>query len=394
MRILYHHRTQGAEPEAVHIAAIVSALRRLGHEVDIIGAARVPSRGGRYKPSLVGRVKRRMPRLMIEIIQIAYNGISFIRLASALRRNKYDFLYERYAIYNVAGVFAARTFKVPLVLEVNTLYARAWKMYYGLRLQRLALRWERFAFRSADTVITVTDALRKLLEEEGVERSRIAVTHNAIDPEDFEPHLFRVSALKSQLGLPRIVAGFVGTMNPWQGVSGFAEVIERVARVRSDVGFLFVGDGEGRHDLEVRLQRRGLREKAVFVGRQPHSEIPGYVALMDIGLLLDTNAYGSPMKIFEYWVMGKAVIAAGAVPVLEVIEDGITGLVIPPGDAAAMARQIVALADDDAWRSRLGEAGRRQVLSKHTWESNVAKMLSAVVADTEDRPAGQKESVR
>jgi glycosyltransferase involved in cell wall biosynthesis len=104
---------------------------------------------------------------------------------------------------------------------------------------------------------------------------------------------------------------------------------------------------------------------------------------MDVGVLLDSNAYGSPMKVFEYWSMGKAVIAPSVAPVLEILTDNDTGLLIAPGDGQAMAKQILRLATDRALRARLGEAGRKQVLAQHTWKQNAARILEAYASLSE-----------
>lgn len=378
MRILYHHRTQGEEPESVHIAAIVAALRRLGHQVDIVGPARLRTAAARPQRSLSGKVKQRIPRALVELLQLAYNVVSFGKLALALARHRYDFLYERHALYNIAGVTAARVFGMPVVLEVNTLYARAWDKYYGLAFGRAARFLERRTLLRADAIITVTEAQRRLIEEQGIAADRIEVSHNAVDPREFARERFADSGLRRRLGLAPLVAGFVGTMNRWQGVKGFAEAIARVVQARQDVGFLFVGDGEGRAALEADLEARGLQGSAVFVGRQSHAAIPEYLAAMDIGMLLNSNDYGSPMKVFEYFAMGAAVIAPAVGPILEVLRDGDTGLLIQPGDAAGMARHILTLAEDPALRARLARNGREYVLAAHTWDANAEKILEVL----------------
>jgi glycosyltransferase involved in cell wall biosynthesis len=380
MRILYHHRTQGEEPESVHIAAIVCALRGLGHAVDIVGPSRIPAPGAAARTHFLGGLKRCTPRAIVEWAQVLYNGVSLGKLVRALSRTRYQVIYERYALYNIAGVLAARIFQRPLILEVNTLYAQAWHKYYRLRLPGLARRLERHAIRSADAIVTVTGAMRSLLEQEGVRSERIVVTPNAVDPSQFEPSRFRGSELRRRLALEGVVAGFVGTMNRWQAMQGFAEVIERVARAGSDVHFLLVGEGEGRAALEAELHRRSLTRAVTFAGRQAHAAMPEFIAAMDIGLLLDSNDYGSPMKVFEYWAMGKAVIAAAVAPVREVMRDGQEGLLIEPGDAPAMARHVLALAADPERRARLGAAGRRRVLSAHTWRQNAATIVAAALA--------------
>jgi len=378
VKILYHHRTQGEEPESVHIANIVRALRVLGNEVNLVGPAPV-SRHTAHR-TLLGRIKGRLPRCGVELAQLAYNLRSLWQLMRALHRAEYDFIYERYALYNLAGVWAARIARLPLILEVNTLYAQAWGRYYGLCFPRLARALERHILRAADQVITVTEVQRGLLIQEGVRHERIIVSHNAVEPAEFSPGRYEGEDLRQSLGLKGLVIGFVGTMNRWQGVTGFAEVVRSVVNVRQDVTFLFVGDGEGREPLQAQLQHLGLQQWVVFAGRVAHASVPRYLAAIDIGVLLDSNAYGSPMKVFEYWSMGKAVIAPRVAPVLEVARDGETCLLIAPSDTAAMAAGIVRLAGDPQLRRRLAENGRAQVLAAHTWSRNAEQIVCAYKA--------------
>jgi glycosyltransferase involved in cell wall biosynthesis len=378
MKVLYHHRTQGEEPESVHIANIVQALRDLGNEVLVVGPAPVSRHG--VRSTRLGRIKQRLPRWAVELAQLVYNPRSLWQLARALGRGRFSFIYERYALYNLAGLLAARLFNLPLILEVNTLYAQAWGRYYGLAFPRLARAAERYVLRRADQIITVTSVQRKLLEAQGVRSERIAVCHNAIDPTEFAPERFEKDELRAQLGLKSLVIGFVGTMNRWQGVAGFAPVVEEVVRVRGDVSFLFVGEGEGRAALTAELERRGCLRGVVFAGRVPHTAVPRYLAAIDVGVLLDSNAYGSPMKVFEYWAMGKAVIAPSVAPVLEILRDGETGLLITPGDSMAMAAQILRLAGDPQLRQRLGDSARREVLAMHTWARNAEEIVRSYQA--------------
>jgi glycosyltransferase involved in cell wall biosynthesis len=83
------------------------------------------------------------------------------------------------------------------------------------------------------------------------------------------------------------------------------------------------------------------------------------------------------MKLFEYMAMEKAIIAPAVGPVKEVLNNGETGLLITPGSASEMAREIVRLAGDPALRRRLGTAGRAYVVANHTWRQNAIKALEA-----------------
>jgi glycosyltransferase involved in cell wall biosynthesis len=390
MRVLYHHRTQGEEPESIHIESIVCALRQLGHVVRVVGPVEIESHGQAATPgtapakaparkpgSLLPRIKRAVPRAVFELLQIAYNLVAWRRLDRAIREFQPDVIYERYALFGFAGVALARRRGVPLILEVNTPYAQAWAKYYGINLQRLAHWLETRTLRAAPHIVTVTRVQGRLLQELGVAAENITVSHNAIDPQWFDHDRQVDPQLRARLGLSGVVVGFVGTMNRWQGIPKFGEVIEHVLARHPDASFLFVGDGEFRQPLEDICRAQGHLARVVFAGRQPHARIPAFVAAMDIAVLLDSNTYGSPMKIFEYWGMGKPVVAPSVPPVVEVLRDRETGLLIEPGNARQLAERILELAADAALRERLGAAGRAYVRAHHTWRNNAEEIVAA-----------------
>lgn len=376
MRILYHHRTQGEEPESIHITAIVDALSSLGHEIRVVGPVDVHHRAAEVsKPSLLARIKNRAPRLFLELMQLGYNVVVYRRLAKAIREFKPDLIYERYALFSFAGVHLARKLGIPLILEVNTPYAQAWAKYYGLYLKKLARWLEKHTLMGASHVITVTKVQMEMLTQEGIPPQRISVCHNAIDPDWFDPIRHSDPTLRTRLGLTGTVVGFIGTMNRWQGITDFPRVIRTVLANCPETSFLFVGDGEFRRPLEDFCHAEGYSNRVKFTGRKPHAEIPPLLAAMDIGVLLNSNAYGSPMKIFEYMGMGKAVIAPSVGPVIEVLEDEETGLLIEPGNAEQMSSQIIRLVGDQALRSKIASAGRAYVAANHTWRKNAMKIL-------------------
>ncbi|MEK6749925.1 MAG: glycosyltransferase family 4 protein [Pseudomonadota bacterium] len=377
MRILYLHRTQGEEPESIHIREIIEALQALGHEVKAVGPAKLQKSGTLAQASRLGRIKKMMPRFLFELMQIAYNVIAFREVNNAIAQFRPDFIYERYALFGFAGVWAARRAGIPLVLEVNTPYAFAWARYYGLTLKKFARSIEKKVLEAADGIITVTDVQKRFLHAAYVPRKPIVVCQNAIDPLKFFPAYPCDTSINKRLNKPAngLVVGFVGTMNRWQGIPGFKEVIPRVLQNNSDLRFLFVGDGEYRKELEDFVQASGFGGAVVFAGRRMHSDIPSLVSAMDITVLLNSNDYGSPMKIFEYWAMGKAVIAPRVAPVEEVMRHGENGIIIDRGDSQALVDSILELACDASKRQRLGRAGRDYVLSHHTWKRNAQAIV-------------------
>src|SRR5262249_6590419 len=127
MRVLYHHRTQGEEPESIHIESIVGALRELGHEVRIVGPVEIESHGRVFAApatsgaagsgksgGLLPLIKRSVPRAVLELLQVAYTLVAWRLLDRAIREFRPDVIYERYALFSFAGVALARRRGVPL----------------------------------------------------------------------------------------------------------------------------------------------------------------------------------------------------------------------------------------------------------------------------------------
>ena len=251
MKILYLHRTQGEEPESVHICSVVQALRNLGNNVSIVGPVEIEREGQRAGHSVLRRkktissIKKMFPRSAFELIQIAYNVLFFLKSSMAILKWQPDLVYERYALNNVGGVCAARLLHVPHFLEFNTAYAESWKQYFGLSFPRISVWLENVLLRSSDHVFVVSEYLRQKVGERGIPAGKITVTHNAVDMRLFD-RTIDGNKVRSLLGIRdgSFVVGFVGKLNRWHGI----EALVRCAILSRDAGkesvFLIVGDGK------------------------------------------------------------------------------------------------------------------------------------------------------
>ncbi|HVS11738.1 MAG TPA: glycosyltransferase family 4 protein, partial [Planctomycetota bacterium] len=182
LRILYHHRTQAEDGQAVHIRAMQRALAAEGHEVFEVALVRRAEQE-RRAGSAAGRgahfgrgALAHMPRFARELAEYAYTSYARPKLVAEGRRRGIDFLYERYAFGNVAGLQAARRLGKPLVLEVNSPMVLELSRTRGLAFPRLARRVERHVLTGADRVCAVSGVLARMLEAEGVARERLFVT--------------------------------------------------------------------------------------------------------------------------------------------------------------------------------------------------------------------------
>jgi glycosyltransferase involved in cell wall biosynthesis len=120
-----------------------------------------------------------------------------------------------------------------------------------------------------------------------------------------------------------------------------------------------------------------VSDRVVSLGALPPAQIPLALAACDVGVLPGSNEYGQPMKLLEYAAAGLATVAPDLPPVRQLVVDGRTGLLFPPGDVDGLAGAIGRLLNDEALRHRLGTAARRRVAGNGDWRER-GRELAAV----------------
>lgn len=114
MRILYHHRTRAEDAQGIHIQEMVSAFRELGHEVEVVGIVSEDRKGAMSKSheSLASRFAAKLPPFAYEFIRNLYNFYGLYLLIKRVRKFRPHFIYERYALYNIAGILVSKLSRV------------------------------------------------------------------------------------------------------------------------------------------------------------------------------------------------------------------------------------------------------------------------------------------
>ena len=392
MKILYHHRTRARDGQDVHITGMIRALRELGHEVLIVAPGRPELPSAQSSPAgggsdfggggALARLKRGCPRFVYEALELAYALVVYARLRRAILAHRPDVLYERYNLFQPAGVWARRRFGLPLLLEVNSPLYEERAAHGGIALRGLA-RWsQRFCWRGADCVLPVTEALARRIADYGVDRARIVVIPNGIDPQQFRGGIDGVEA-KRRLGLAgRVVVGFTGFVRDWHGLD---QVIGILAKTVPPGGpaphLLIVGDGPARADLERQALAAGVADRVTFTGVVPHERIAVHIAAFDVALQPAAVEYASPLKLFEYMAAGRAIVAPAQPNIMEILTDGDDGVLFDPQEPGALARAIDRLCRDPALRARLGDAARRTIRARRmTWRDNAARVVALASA--------------
>ncbi|MCX7902335.1 MAG: glycosyltransferase family 4 protein, partial [Burkholderiaceae bacterium] len=245
----------------------------------------------------------------------------------------------------------------------------------GLAFPRLARRLEARVWKSADVVLPVSAVLGRMIQAEGVDPQRIVVIPNGINLEAFGATI-PIEEAKRRLGLAgRIVLGFTGFVRPWHGLE---HVIDFIADARrDDLVLLVVGDGPARGPLTAHAERRGVAAQVRFTGVVDRAAVPAMVAAFDIALQPAATPYASPLKLFEYLALGRAIVAPNQANLAEILEDGKNGLLFDPAQPADLGRALGRLVADAALRERLGEAARETIFRRGlTWQHNAQRVIA------------------
>jgi glycosyltransferase involved in cell wall biosynthesis len=286
--------------------------------------------------------------------------------------------------------------RIPLILEYNgseLWVASHWDPARFLGLLKLC---ERACIRAAFLIVVVSEALRNELLQQGVPEDRILVNPNAVDPMGFQPGRGGLE-VRNELGFTpdNVVVCFVGSFAYWHGITvlqrAIARLIERSKGTSAAVKlrFLLVGDGLLQTEIREALRKYEQSRRVVFTGLLPHDTIPRVLDASDI--LVSPHVpmpdgrpfFGSPTKLFEYMAMGKAIIASNLDQLAQVVSHGTTGWLVPPGNDVELAAAIEMLAEDPELRRSLGENARTDVLGRHTWRVNAARVVAHISSPTD-----------
>lgn len=326
-----------------------------------------------------------------ELRMVAFNYILTPRVWALLGARRPGFIYQRSSAFNFSGLALAVRYSVPMVLEYNS--SRVWTgRHWGERLRHEALaeRIEQANLQGADLVVVVSAALLDQLVSKGVSKDKILVNPNGVDAGVYAPDVDG-EPMRRRLGLEgKTVVGFIGTFGRWHGAEVLADayghLMHEHPELRESVRLLLMGDGVTMPDVVGSLRRHGVLELAVVTGLVPQAEGPSYLAACDVLVSPHvpnpdgTPFFGSPTKLFEYMAMGKGIVASDLDQIAAVLEHEWTAILVPPGDAKALAVGLERLIRDSDLRTRIGAAARRRAVERHTWREHTRRIIEALAA--------------
>ena len=270
-----------------------------------------------------------------------------------LKRERIDILHAHMTRAALASVPLARWAGVPVV--VQTSHGReAWRRSWPSRqfwIDRRIAAW-------TDVTIAVSESTRSyLVAEKKLDPGKIVVIPNGRSMAECQMEPATAARLRAELGLVRgrVVLGVFGRLEEQKGHKFFLEALPTISGRVGTITALLVGNGSLRSALERQTEDLGLKGKVIFTGHRYDAR--HLMALCDL-IVLPSLYEGMPLVPIEAAALGKAVVATSVDGTLEVIKDGVTGLLVPPRDPARLCEAITRLILDPNFRDALGKNAR------------------------------------
>jgi phosphatidyl-myo-inositol dimannoside synthase len=379
----YWYPQHATDTQATYVHDINRHLARRGHRVTVVtpGNSSMPPRESfddvdvvRFPMELpvdltYGRVAQTRVNFMGKVARVAvmahYLEAQFRATVAVARERGADVIHAHWAIpTGPAAVSAARRLGLPSVITMHggDVYVNPEQGYdFPTRWYvRPALRW---TLRKAGALTAITEDCRQHALRAGAPTRSMHLVFNGTDLRRFSPA--PAGAADPRFGPTMIFA--CRQLFPRKGIRFLVEAAAQLKPRFPDLKVVVAGDGFERPDLIALAERLDIARDVTFLGWVPNSELPPYYRAAALSVIPSLEeGFGIPAA--EAMGCETAVVASDAGGLPEVVEHGVTGLIVPRGDASALAEAIGELLADPARRARMGRAGRERALRLFDWD--------------------------
>jgi len=304
-----------------------------------------------------------------------FNVVKNMRDALAiLRDERVDVVHCHGYRADLLGLIAAARYRLPVVSTCHGFIATDRNLQFNVRADFWALK--RF-----DRVIAVSDSIRAILVEQGIDAKRVAVITNAVSLPDLEQQLASRKAVRAALQLrgDDVLFGYVGRLAEEKGVDQLVKAARQMAGGTTRFRVVVLGDGPRRPSLEQLIREANLGGVVTLLGFD--KDPARWYSAMD-AFVLPSLQEGTPMALLEAMAHRVPVIASAVGGVPAIITHDLNGLLVPPGDSQELMLAMQRLAASSALRATLADAGFacvRDSYDVNSWTGKIGGIYNAVL---------------
>jgi len=360
--VLYESKPIEADLAAMNVPVYHVQRRRVPKEHGLLGSEgyhRAKRASSGLRTTL--RLARQSVRLLVEELPVA------LQVARIIRRFRPDVVHLGNGVRaNYDAILACQLTRTPCVVHV-----KGFEKYSDR---------ERAIAPQVDAIVCMTQAVRSHCLANGIDNPRLQVVYDALDEASFTVRR-DAAPVRAELGIAAGApcAGVIGNIQEWKGQIVFVEAMAHVVRTIPEARGVIVGavhraGSTYYHQLEGRLRELGLTDKIVVTGFR--SDVADVVNALDVVVHTSVRPEAFGRVILEGMLLGKPVIATAAGGVPELIEEGETGFLTPPGDAVALAERLAPLLADPGRCRSLGKRAQAWAREGFTLSKHVAAMTA------------------
>jgi glycosyltransferase involved in cell wall biosynthesis len=356
IRILHIHTLPIVSGSGINTFLSMQGMDKTLYEVDLACAP-----GGRLI-SLVeeNHMEVRTFKNMVQPFRPFKDTLALLDLTAFLRKNPYHIVHTHNSKAGFLGRLAAKLAGVPVI--VHTVHGFAFHDQEPLWRQMLFRNLERLASRWSDRMIFISQPLIDwALKDHIVGEDKIAKIYSGIQLDKFHPvKSEEKDRIRSKWALKKeeAVVGIVSKLWEGKGHTVLIEAFKLLKEKIKDAKLVIVGEGYLYDELFRRVGNNGLRESVLFTGFQ--MDVSEIIATFDVAVL-PSFFEGMGRVILEAMAMEKPVVASRVGGIPDLIDQGINGLLVRPGDARELADTLERVLSDNGLAKRLGREGRKRI---------------------------------
>jgi len=352
-----------------HVSNLAQTLARQGHQLKIVTVRR--NKSERVRDKFAGLDVVRVPQLNLpKTLTSQYLAITTALLIAMRLRGQADVVHYHTFWPDAFTAFVVNKF-------VPTVYTAHESRFLLMAEQPRSRRWLKLALRPFQGILAPSTELLEVTRQLGVSTEKSAFIANAVDAKKFRPGVSG-EKVRARYGVPvnHCLILCPRRLVPKNGLEFLIESLPSIRQRFSDVSVLIAGDGPEREKLEARVRQLGLDDSVIFAGSQNNDALPEFYAAADI-VAIPSLKEATSIAGLEAMASACAVVATNVGGLPEIIEDGVSGMLVTPRDPEALARAIMRLIETPELRRQLGLAARARVEQKFTWEQVASETTRA-----------------